>query len=472
MTPIKSPFQSRSQVFENVNPNCHKVATTNNSFLVIKSAKSKSLSSSSTVKKLNEIVSPKKKIQERRFVLVRKNQNATEPSKGTCQCEDKIGDDIKKCPCVAYESLRASQEELFRNFKQSQEPNEAGKIVEAAVEGEHPGNAIIGETPLEDNLDSEEFEVSSEMGSSKMKRRREKVLEEARKSIPESGKVMHLVKAFERLLSIPRTKDENEDSKKGMKWALPGLQQSRISETQSSTSSFCPPPEVSFTSSDNFGMDFRVTASLDSNRGSFTSRTSSGGRRSRRNSSDSSGSTAARRWNKKQLRVTRQQPFKLRTELRGISKKDEFYKKVQEMFTEEEKLRIPIAQGLPWTTDEPECLVKPPVKEITKPIDLKLHSDVRAVERAEFDHQVSEKISTFKQDRLERERLQKLAEEEEIKRLRRELVPRAQPMPYFDKPFIPKRSLKHTTIPREPKFHIPQYKKIKCMSWSDLNGFT
>lgn len=29
-------------------------------------------------------------------------------------------------------------------------------------------------------------------------------------------------------------------------------------------------------------------------------------------------------------------------------------KKVQEMMTEEEKQRIPVAQGLPWTTDAPE----------------------------------------------------------------------------------------------------------------------
>lgn len=35
-----------------------------------------------------------------------------------------------------------------------------------------------------------------------------------------------------------------------------------------------------------------------------------------------------------------------------------------------------------------QCLVKPPVKESTRPIDLKLHSDVRAIDRAEFDHQV------------------------------------------------------------------------------------
>lgn len=33
-------------------------------------------------------------------------------------------------------------------------------------------------------------------------------------------------------------------------------------------------------------------------------------------------------------------------------------------------------------------LVKPHVKDITIPVDLKLHSDIRAVERAEFDYQV------------------------------------------------------------------------------------
>lgn len=35
-----------------------------------------------------------------------------------------------------------------------------------------------------------------------------------------------------------------------------------------------------------------------------------------------------------------------------------------------------------------QCLVKPPVKESTMPVDLMLHSDVRAVERTEFDQQV------------------------------------------------------------------------------------
>lgn len=35
-------------------------------------------------------------------------------------------------------------------------------------------------------------------------------------------------------------------------------------------------------------------------------------------------------------------------------KEEIFVKKVKEMLVEEEKKRIPIAQGLPWTTDEPE----------------------------------------------------------------------------------------------------------------------
>ena len=39
---------------------------------------------------------------------------------------------------------------------------------------------------------------------------------------------------------------------------------------------------------------------------------------------------------------------------RGKVKEEEFAKKLQEITMVEEKMRIPIAQGLPWTTDEPE----------------------------------------------------------------------------------------------------------------------
>ncbi|KAI3520888.1 hypothetical protein L1887_10341 [Cichorium endivia] len=55
---------------------------------------------------------------------------------------------------------------------------------------------------------------------------------------------------------------------------------------------------------------------------------------------------------------------------------------------------------------------------------------------------------------------ERLAEEEELRRLRKELVPKAQPMPYFDRPFIPKRSEKQPTMPKDPKFRNPQHKKM------------
>ncbi|KAF5949540.1 hypothetical protein HYC85_011533 [Camellia sinensis] len=241
--------------------------------------------------------------------------------------------------------------------------------------------------------------LSSEMGSSNIKRRREKLLEEARESVPEPGfgRVMHLVKAFEKLFMIPMDSDQrdekqsddvgddDDDDKKGLKWALPGLQQPKVPETLVSSSSFC--LSDFFMTLKSLGLDSHVSSSLDGSHGSFTisNRTSGGGHRSRRNSSESSGTFGGSRWNKKQLKATYQKPFKLRTEQRGRYKEEESVKKLQQMMMEEEKQRIPIAQGLPWTIDEPKCLVKLAINEITSLVDLVLHSDVRLVERAEFD---------------------------------------------------------------------------------------
>ncbi|PKA65886.1 Protein TPX2 [Apostasia shenzhenica] len=134
------------------------------------------------------------------------------------------------------------------------------------------------------------------------------------------------------------------------------------------------------------------------------------------------------------------------------------------MLLQEERQRIQTAQGLPWTTDHPELLRKPRVKEPTEPIEVVLHSDIRAVERAEFDDRVAERMSLIELMKLEREKLRKLEEEEEIRRLRREeLVSRAQPMPYFDRPFVPKRSSKPRTVPKEPKLCTTQRKKQRVV---------
>ncbi|OAY60242.1 uncharacterized protein LOC110622571 [Manihot esculenta] len=523
VTPVKDPhgFHSKvqeiSKISENLNPNVSHsspVAKHTNSPL-IKSAKSQKTASKNPIINHNAVpYSPRNKIRERKFVVAKKNSqkgNVNLTSAVDCKCKERFGGNTMKCLCVAYETLRASQEEFFKNRDGIEEKGEmdkektTGYKAESEAEEEEIEKGFMAQKDESeggygsDNQRLCESEQSGQVGISTIKRRRDKLLEQARNSVPESGIVMHLVKAFEQLRTIPDVKESDkkeekikDEKKKAMQWALPGLQHpklpdiqtnsscslsvfqsSKVAEMQDSPSSLCPSDLL--LTSENLGLDPRlsVSSSWDSSQGSISSRTSNGGRRSRRNSSESCGTMGGSRWKKKQLKITRQQPFKLRTEQRGRMKEEEFMKKLQEMMTEEEKQRIPVAQGLPWTTDEPECLIKPPVKENTRPVDLKLHSDIRAVERAEFDHQVAEKLSLIEQYKMERERQRKMEEEEEVRRLRKELVPKAQPMPYFDRPFIPRRSMKHPTVPREPKFHIPQHKKIKsCLSWNDLSTFT
>lgn len=190
--------------------------------------------------------------------------------------------------------------------------------------------------------------------------------------------------------------------------------------------------------------------------------------------STSSGKTRTTAWTctrkgqamrlQKLKRCTSLHPFRLRTEERGAMKEYEFSKRLQHMWQEEERLRIPLAQGLPWTTEEPAIPPKPPVKEQTKPEAFRLITDIRAVERAEFDDCVAERQRQEEMMRQEEEMRRKVAEEEEVRRLRREMVPRAQLMPYFDRPFMPRRSSKKLTVPREPKFLLKQHKRPRCMA--------
>ncbi|CAN0925592.1 Microtubule-destabilizing protein 60 [Linum grandiflorum] len=454
---LKSP----AKVSENANPNVSRsISMVDSTSSPLAKSGCKSHKSGQKIPNSTKTLvpySPRNKLHQRKFVVAKKKNPSKEDDKVSssdslnCKCKNnRLGGIGSKCLCVAYESLRASQEEFFKIRNEGEEMDEGDN---PEVEQEE---AIMVNGGSEDQSGSEQQE-----GSSTMKRRREKFLEDVRNSVSHGGKVMHLVKAFEKLLTEPKAledclKEEDEEE-----------------DEEEKCSSFC--PSEMFLTSENLGLDpkLSVSSSWDASQGSVSSGKSNGGRRSRRNSSESCATMGGSRWKKKQQKVTSLKPFKLRTEQRGKTKEEEFMKKIHEMMTEEERQRIPIAQGLPWTTDEPEHLIKPPVKEITRPIDLMLHSDIRAEERAEFDHQVSEKLTLIEEYKTERERLQKLAEEEEVRRLRKELVPKAQPMPYFDRPFIPRRSMKQPTVPKEPRFHVPQYKKIKCgSSWSDLSTFT
>ncbi|RZR79452.1 hypothetical protein BHM03_00005175, partial [Ensete ventricosum] len=123
-----------------------------------------------------------------------------------------------------------------------------------------------------------------------------------------------------------------------------------------------------------------------------------------------------------------------------------------------------------------QSLPKPPVKEQTKPINIKLHTEQRAARRAGYNYLVNPSVCRLQprlipwrsfaglKRKLRRyiiceigghflnsglilvsiiytkpnENLQ-VIEQEEIKNMRKEMVPKAQLMPFFDRPFFPQR---------------------------------
>ncbi|TYK28243.1 protein TPX2 [Cucumis melo var. makuwa] len=83
---------------------------------------------------------------------------------------------------------------------------------------------------------------------------------------------------------------------------------------------------------------------------------------------------------------------------------------------------------------------KAPVKENTKkPQDFKLHTQERAVKRAMFNYSIATKLYVTELQKKVEEKLHKMIEEEEVRLMRKEMIPRAQLMPYFDRPYFPQR---------------------------------
>ncbi|GLJ07073.1 hypothetical protein SUGI_0057150 [Cryptomeria japonica] len=174
----------------------------------------------------------------------------------------------------------------------------------------------------------------------------------------------------------------------------------------------------------------------------------------------------AEKADKRVVKLTSVKPFELKTQQRGQLKEQEFMKKLNKMLAQEEKCRIPIAQDLPLTTDEPQILLKPATRGNTRPLDVKLYSETRATSRAKFDQMIAERQYYLEQQRLEEERIQKALEMEEVKRMRQEMIPRAQMMPFFDQSFVSQRSTKPLTLPKEPNFHTTYTKNANwglCM---------
>ncbi|KAF3341943.1 protein TPX2-like protein [Carex littledalei] len=148
----------------------------------------------------------------------------------------------------------------------------------------------------------------------------------------------------------------------------------------------------------------------------------------------------------------------------GSPPKDEKYKYSQkeQTFTKrvqrspEKELREHVYAELesPPKDEKDKYSPKPTPKEKTIKAEkiFRLHSEERALRRASFDYMMSSKINSLGIIKRFEEKIMKVIEEEEIKVMRKEMVPKAQLMPIFDRPFYPQRSARPLTVPKEPSF--------------------
>ncbi|XP_030482220.2 protein TPX2 [Cannabis sativa] len=215
-------------------------------------------------------------------------------------------------------------------------------------------------------------------------------------------------------------------------------------------------------------------------------------------------------------------PFHLHTEERGAEKEKKFIMEVVHKQWEEERARVPKANPYPYTTDYPVIPPKPEPKNCTKPNPFQLeslvrheeemqrereererkereeaqmrvfkaqpvlkedpipvpekvrkpltevqgfslHVDHRAVDRAEFDQKIKEKEVMYKRYREESEAARMQEEEKALKQLRRTMVPHARPVPNFNNPFCPQKSVKEATKAKSPNLRVLQRKEKKRM---------
>ncbi|KAK9177742.1 hypothetical protein WN943_026931 [Citrus x changshan-huyou] len=107
----------------------------------------------------------------------------------------------------------------------------------------------------------------------------------------------------------------------------------------------------------------------------------------------------------------------------------------------------------------------------TQPQEFTLHTQQRAVKRAMFNYSVATKLYLQELQKKRVEKLQKMIEEEEIRLMRKEMIPRSQLMPLFDRPFFPQRSNRPLTVPREPSFCMANNKGWNCISDNEIYSF-
>lgn len=171
-------------------------------------------------------------------------------------------------PCATEEVLIAKDKMIVAGVVMEASPVEADGSKQGIEKKKNP--VTERKEPLEGSRCSavEDSGGQDSRGSSKTRKIRSMILEEAMSSMPEpgAGRVMYLVKAFERLLSISEHAEgieKVENKRKVMTWALPGLQQPpKAKETEVSSSPVSSPSE--FIPGKDFEIDCSDHSSVDS----------------------------------------------------------------------------------------------------------------------------------------------------------------------------------------------------------------
>ncbi|KAM3283580.1 hypothetical protein P3S67_027225 [Capsicum chacoense] len=108
------------------------------------------------------------------------------------------------------------------------------------------------------------------------------------------------------------------------------------------------------------------------------------------------------------------------------------------------------------SVDKNKVQQKSLAKDNTKPVEIKLHTQQRARRRALFNYSISMETKSYfiQLQKKTVEKVQKMIEKEEVRLLRKEMIPRAQLMPLFDKPFLPQSINKAIDYSKRTKFHV------------------
>jgi hypothetical protein len=214
-TPSKSPCSSRARfphTLENSHPNIP--GSPPPPAKPARSPEAAGSKSASAKKRPSAAPAPPRAGEERRFLVAKKGARR----RRNVGCGGEF--DFDKAREAAREALRASQEDFFRKERAASTP------AEEQLHPQEEEKAVEDDVKKGGTLEPVQEESDAELeGSSKVRALRTKAMAKAMSSVPDpgSGRVKHLVHAFESLLTISGATSDAERAGDDS-WALPGLQ--------------------------------------------------------------------------------------------------------------------------------------------------------------------------------------------------------------------------------------------------------